>query len=80
MQVASLTFRVSVLDDVKNFPPQDIQKILDKIENTLAADPDFYPELKGIYKGVKKFKVGLYRILFTFQNNELEIPKIGKRD
>ena len=78
--MANLSFRVSVLDDVKEFPPQDVKRLLDKIENTLRMDPDFYPELKGIYRGIRKFKVGLYRILFTYQDNNLEILKIGKRD
>ncbi len=78
--MTKLTFRKSVLDDVKNFPPEDVKRIMDRIEDTLLVDPNYYPELKGIYYGIKKFKVGLYRILFTFDGKEVEILKIGKRE
>ena len=78
--MVNITFRKSVLDDIRNYPPMDIIRILERIESTLAADPDYYPELKGVYKGIKRFKVGLYRILFSYKDEELEILKIGKRD
>ena len=42
-----------------------MKRILDKIEKELAEKPEQFPELKGKFAGLRKFRVGDYRIIYS---------------
>ena len=60
-----ITFKKSVAKDLKRISKDQVNKILDKIEINLSTAPEQYPELKGKFAGLRKFRVGNYRIIFA---------------
>jgi hypothetical protein len=55
-----ISFKNSVTQDLKGIDKKQITRILDKIEKDLAEKPDQFPELKGKFAGLRKFRVGDY--------------------
>jgi len=60
-----ITFKKSVAKDLKRISKDQVNKILDKIEINLSTAPEQYPELKGKFAGLRKFRVGNYRQAVT---------------
>ncbi len=60
-----ITFKKSVAKDLKRISRDQVKKILDKIESNLSITPEQYPELKGKFAGLRKCRVGNYRIIFV---------------
>jgi mRNA-degrading endonuclease RelE of RelBE toxin-antitoxin system len=58
---------------MKGIDRKQIKRILDKIEADLSEKPDQYPELKGKFTGLRKFRVGDYRIIFTIKDKQDEL-------
>jgi mRNA interferase RelE/StbE len=65
-----ITFKKSVAKDLKKISKDQIQRILDKIETNLSSAPEQFPELKGKFIGLRKYRVGNYRIIFAIIENE----------
>jgi mRNA interferase RelE/StbE len=73
----NVTYKSSVKEDLKNIPKKEIKKILNKIEKLLAENPLIYPQLKGEFKGLRKFRVGNYRVIFNVNAEGITVIKIG---
>ena len=52
-------------------------RILD--QKTLPKKADTYPALKGDFAGLRKFRVGNYRVIFAILDNAVVVLKIGDR-
>ena len=59
-----ITFKKSVTKDLKKIDKSDVMEILDKIDSELSDKADQLPMLKGKFIGLRKFRVGDYRIIF----------------
>lgn len=75
-----LTFRKSVTKDFRSIPPNDVSRILKRIE-ALADDPG--PMGSEKLSGQERFRVrqGAHRIVYEIQDQELVIivVKVGHR-
>jgi len=60
---------------------KNYRRIVDKIEDTLIADPYSGKKLKGRYKGLYSLRVGRYRIIYQIIEDEraVYILKISER-
>ena len=80
MAVYNIFFKRSVEKDFKTIPKKDLNRILDRIKN-LAEDPR--PSGSEKLTGQERYRVrqGLYRIVYSIQDNELTIwvIKVGHR-
>ena len=80
MAAYKIFFKRSVEKDLKTIPKKDLKKILDRIEK-LANDPR--PIGSEKLTGQERYRVrqGLYRIVYSIQDNELTIwvVKVGHR-
>jgi mRNA interferase RelE/StbE len=80
MAVYRLTFRKSVAKDLRSIPPNDLSRILKRIE-ALADDPR--PMGSEKLSGQERYRVrqGVYRIVYEIQDEELVIivVKVGHR-
>ena len=74
-----ITFKKSVTKDLKKITQTDVIKILNKIETELASKADNLPELQGQFAGLKKYRVGNYRIVFTIIDKTILILHIQHR-
>ncbi|MBI4124757.1 MAG: type II toxin-antitoxin system RelE/ParE family toxin [Deltaproteobacteria bacterium] len=60
-----------IVKDLKKLPKEIKQKALGIVEGILAADPYVGKPLKGPYKGLWKYRVGDYRIIYTIESDRL---------
>lgn len=65
--------------DLRNISKSEVEKILAKIEEVLSVKAPDFPILKGKFRGLRKFRLGNYRVIYTFSGNSILILKIGNR-
>ncbi|MDO9542155.1 MAG: type II toxin-antitoxin system RelE/ParE family toxin [Kiritimatiellia bacterium] len=75
----SITYKKSVEKDLANLGKSEARRILDKIEKELSVRADNYPFLKGAFAGLRKLRVGDYRIIFAVLGQDVLILRIGHR-
>ena len=57
--------------------PSEVQKrISDALNNEVADNPYKYNQLKGKYAGLRKLRVGDYRVLFYINENKKEVTVV----
>lgn len=65
-----ITFKKSVAKDLKQISKDQVKRILDNIETDLSSAPEQFPELKGKFAGLRKYRVGDDRIIFAIIGND----------
>ena len=75
----NILFKSSVYKDLKKIDKTEASRILDKIENELTESPDSYPILSGKFSGLRKLRVGNYRIIFSILKDTVLILRISHR-
>lgn len=63
----------SVAKDLKKLPREIQKKALEIVEVVLSKDPRIGKPLKGPYKGLWKYRVGDYRIIYSIESDRLVI-------
>lgn len=74
-----VVYKKSVLRDLKKISKSESRKILDQLEKELSRKPDSYPALKGSFAGLRKLRVGDYRVIYAILGNEVLVLRIGHR-
>jgi mRNA interferase RelE/StbE len=77
--VYNVTYKKSVQRDLKHLSKSEAKRILDQIEQELIMDPESNPVLKGQFTGLRKFRVGDYRVIYLLLGIEIRILRIGHR-
>lgn len=75
----SITYKKSVAKDLSRLGKSEARRILDKIEKDLSVRAGNYPLLKGAFAGLRKLRVGDYRIIFAVFGQEVLVLRIGHR-
>jgi len=71
-----ITFKKSVSRDLKKIDKDQVDKILLKIDEELSIKAGQYPEMKGSFSGLRKCRIGDYRIIFTIISETVLILRI----
>ena len=74
-----ITFKSSVAKDLKRISKQHAKRILDKIDVDLAENPEKFPALSGAFAGLRKFRVGDYRVIFAIMDDDVLILRVQHR-
>ena len=74
-----IAYKKSVEKDLANFGKAEARRVLDKIEKDLARRADTYPVLKGQFSGLRKLRVGDYRVIFAILGQQVLVLRIGHR-
>jgi len=74
-----IAFKKSVSRDLKKIDKKKVDKILIKIDNELSSKASQYPELKGSFSGLRKCRIGDYRIIYAIINDTVLILRIKHR-
>ena len=74
-----ITFKKSVAKDLKKISPENVNRVLNKISVDLPGKADLLPVLQGQFSGLKKFRVGDYRIIFTIIDDSILILRVQHR-
>lgn len=75
----SLAFKKSVNKDLRRLDKRIARRILDKLESSILPEPTRFPQLTGAYAGLRKARVGDYRVIFTVRRDEVLVLRIGHR-
>jgi mRNA interferase RelE/StbE len=77
--VYKIVYKKSVHRDLKKADKKEASNILDQIENDLSEHPASFPVLKGKFSGLRKYRVGDYRVIFVILEPDVIILRIGHR-
>ena len=72
-------FKKSVARDLKKIDKDQVDRILTRIENELPEKAEDFPTLSGKFSGLRKFRVGDYRVIYSIIGDTALILRIGHR-
>jgi mRNA interferase RelE/StbE len=75
----NIKYKKSIERDLSRIDKKEARRILDKLEKDLSERAESYPALKGEFAGLRKMRVGNYRIVFTISDNDIVVLRIGHR-
>lgn len=74
-----IAFKKSVARDLKKIDKDQAEKILNKIEQELPEKAETFSTLSGKFSGLRKFRVGDYRVIFSIIGDTVIILRISHR-
>ena len=74
-----IAFKKSVARDLKKIDRDQVDRILRKIEDELPEKAETFPVLTGKFSGLRKFRVGDYRVIYSIIGDTAIILRIGPR-
>jgi mRNA interferase RelE/StbE len=74
-----ITYKKSVGKDLAGLGKAEARRVLDKIEKELPSRADSCPALKGQFSGLRKLRVGDYRVIFAILGNQVLVLRVGHR-
>jgi mRNA interferase RelE/StbE len=75
----NVVFKKSVHRDLKKLSKAEVSHILDQIEQELTKTPESYPALKGQFAGLRKYRIGDYRVIYALVGTDILVLRIGHR-
>ena len=71
-----IAFKKSVARDLKRIDKDQADRILRKIEKELPEKAEAFPVLSGKFSGLRKFRVGNYRVIYSIIGDTALILRI----
>ena len=75
----NVVFKKSVHRDLKRLSRPEAKRILDVIDIDLIKKPEANPVLKGQFAGLRKYRIGDYRVIYALIGSDILILRIGDR-
>jgi len=75
----NVVYKKSVHRDLKKLPKPEAKRILDLIEQELIKQPESNPVLKGQFAGLRKYRIGDFRVIYALLDLDILILRIGNR-
>ena len=74
-----IAYKKSVARDLKRIDTDQTAGILRKIDEELPDKADSFPVLSGKFSGLRKFRVGDYRVIYSIIGDTALILRISHR-
>lgn len=74
-----VTFKKSVSRDLRRLGMTETHRVLGALASKLPEEADGCPELRGKFAGLRKFRVGDYRVIFAIIGDSVIVTRIGHR-
>ncbi len=74
-----IAFKKAVSRDLKKLNKDDVERILNKLGQDLPEKADTFPLLAGKFSGLRKFRIGDYRVIYTIIENTALVLRISHR-
>ena len=74
-----IAFKKSVARDLNKIDKEQATKILNKIEDELPEKAETLPVLTGKFSGLRKFRIGDFRVIFSIIGDTALILRIRHR-
>jgi mRNA interferase RelE/StbE len=75
----NVVYKKSVHRDLKKLSKAEANHIFDQIEQELTKKPESYPVLKGQFAGLRKYRIGDYRVIYALVGTDILVLRIGNR-
>jgi mRNA interferase RelE/StbE len=74
-----VVYKRSVSRDLAKLSKEEARRIVRQLEKDLSDNPGSYPVLKGKFAGLRKYRVGSYRVIFTILGQDVLVLRVGHR-
>jgi mRNA interferase RelE/StbE len=74
-----IAFKKSVGRDLKKIDKDQADRILRKIEEDLPEKAESFPVLTGKFSGLRKLRIGDYRVIYSILDDTVLILRISHR-
>jgi addiction module RelE/StbE family toxin len=74
-----IVYKKSIGRDLRKISKPQAQLILNRLEEELTENADAYPVLKGQFAGLRKFRIGDYRVIYAILGKDALVLRIGHR-
>jgi mRNA interferase RelE/StbE len=75
----NVVYKKSVHRDLQKLSKGEVRRVLNEIEHGLTKNPESNPILKGQFAGLRKFRIGDYRVIYALLRTDILILRIGHR-
>jgi mRNA interferase RelE/StbE len=75
----NIAYKKSVQRDLKKLSRAESNRILNQVEEELSKNAETYPILKGRFAGLRKYRVGDFRVIFAVLGDDVLVLRIGHR-
>lgn len=76
---SKVTYKASVERDLGRLDKSEAIKVLNKIERVLAKDSALGEALKGDFRGLYRYRIGDYRVIYAKTKDGILVLRIGHR-
>jgi mRNA interferase RelE/StbE len=74
-----IVYKKSVARDLSRLDKTEARRILNRLERDLGEKADSYPVLKGKFAGLRKYRIGEYRVIYAIIASDVQVLRIGHR-
>ncbi len=74
-----IDYKRSVFNDIKKIDQPVAERIIHEIDSELAKNPEIGEALKGQFKGLYKYRVGNWRVIYSILSDSVLILRIRHR-
>jgi len=74
-----IEYKSSVHHDLKSLDPHIAKRILEELEASLGEDPDRGEPLTGRFRGLRRYRIGEYRVIYIKTREGVLVLRIGHR-
>jgi len=74
-----IAFKKSVSRDFRKIDKDQAERILNEIQEKLSEKADTFPSLKGKFAGLRKFRVGDYRVIYAIVEETALVLRVSHR-
>ena len=75
----NIVYKKSVQRDLKKLSKTEAHRVLDQVDKELSKNAGIYPALKGQFAGLRKYRVGDYRVIYAILGTDVLVLRIGHR-
>ncbi len=75
----NITYKKSIHRDLRKIGKSEAKKVVDQLEKELSKKADKYPVLKGEFAGLRKYRVGDYRVVYVIIESDVIVLRIRHR-
>ncbi len=76
---ARIEYKSSVLHELRKLDEAVAERIINELESVLSKHPDRGEALSGQFKGLRKYRIGEYRVIYTRVKDAVLVLRIGHR-
>lgn len=75
----NIVYKKSVQRDLKKLSKAEVHRVLNQVEEELSENADTHLVLKGQFAGLRKYRIGDYRVIYAILGADVLVLRIGHR-